>query len=830
MTPGAHFNIIKGTIVQVTLKLETIMKVVCAGRLCMVVVLCAAGVYVGSAAGADWPHWRGPDYDGISRETGFDASSLGSETKPVWEAEIGMGFSSVTVSDGRAYVTGNVGKKQDVVYCFDAETGREIWKHTYAEPLDPKYYEGGTSASCTVHEGKVYTISKQGKIFCLDAKSGAVIWEKAATPKPPTWGFAGSGVIQGDLVIFNVGSAGLALNKNDGSVVWENGDGPSGYASAVPYVRDGRNCIALFGQQDVFGLEAATGKELWKSAWRTQHDVNASDPIIHGDYVFVTSGYNRGCGLIKLEGTTARQVWENKKMRSQLSGPVLIGGHLYGIDENQLVCMDFLSGEAKWTERSIGKGSLMAAGNTLIVLSDKGTLYFAEASPEGFKPISSAQILKGKCWTMPVLANGRIYARNAAGNLVCIDVRARGMASLPTSAPVSEAYWPQFRGPNRDGKSPETGLLKRWPEGGPKVLWTVKGLGTGYSTVTISDGTIYTTGMDRSNGILFAYDVNGKLKWKKTYGAEWRRSWPGVRCTPTVDGGSLYLISGVGQVYCLDAASGEQKWAVDAFTKFGGKYGTWGIAESPLIDGDNVICTPGGGKATVAALNKHTGETVWTCVVEGQRSSYCTPILFERGGRRIIVTMTDDYIVGVDARTGKVLWKESEKDLFGKNKQINPVSAIYHDGAVYATSGYDDGGVMLALSADGSSYTRKWVDRTLDCHHGGVVLVDGYLYGANWRDNGDGSWCCLEWETGKVMYEKHWQCKGSMVYADGMLYCYEEKNGNVALVKATPSGFEIVSSFKVVHGDGKHWAHPVVCGGRLYIRHGDELAAYDIAG
>ena len=808
------------------------MKSGCIVRWSIFIVL-AAAIFGGFAAAADWPHWRGPDYNGISKETGFDATVLGDKTKPAWKAEIGMGFSSVTVSDGRAYATGNVGKKTDVVYCFDAATGKETWTYSYPEPLNPKYYEGGTSATPTVDGGKVYTISKLGKIFCLDAATGGVIWQKAARPEPPTWGYAGSGVIQGDLVIFNVGSAGLALNKNDGSVVWESGDGPAGYASAVPFVRGGVKCIALFGEKHVFGLEAATGKELWRSPWETKYEVNASDPIISGDYVFVSSGYDRGCGLVKLEGNTPKPLWENKKMRSQLSGPVLIDGYLYGIDENQLVCMDFMTGETKWTERDIGKGSLMVADGKLIVLSDKGTLYFAEPSPQGFKPISSAQILKGKCWTMPVLANGRIYTRNVEGGLVCIDVgKKTAMASLPTSSPpAAEAYWPRFRGSNQDGCSSDTGLLKQWPAGGPKLISTVEGLGSGYSTVSIANGTIYTTGMGRSgDGTLFAYDMNGQLKWKKTYGPEWRKSMPGVRCTPTIDGENVYLISGVGQVFCFDAGSGEQKWSVDAFTKFGGKYGTWGIAESPVIDGDNVICTPGGGKATVAALNKTTGETVWTCLVEGERSCYCTPILVERGPNRIIVTMTDNYVVGIDARTGRLLWKDSQEEQFGHNKQINPVSPIYHDGAVYAASGYDDGGAMLVLSEDGTSVTRKWVDATLDCHHGGVVVVDGFIYGSNWKDNGDGSWCCVEWATGKVTYETHWECKGSVTYADGMLYCYEEKSGNVALVKPTPKGFEIVSSFAVTQGDGKHWAHPVVCGGRLYIRHGDALMAYDIAG
>jgi len=410
-------------------------------KCCVIAILCFTLPAITQAA--DWPNWRGPNRDGISTETDFDPASLGPDTKPLWQAEIGIGFSSVTVSNGRAYVTGNVDRTRDVIYCFDAVSGKELWTHSYPEPLDPKYYEGGTSATPTVHDGKVYTISKLGKIFCLNTTTGAVIWQKAASPKPPTWGFAGSPVIQGDLVIFNVGSAGLALNKNDGSIVWESGNGLSGYASAVPFVRDGRNCIALFGEKNLFGLETATGKELWRAEWETLHAVNAADPIIFGDYVFITSGYNRGCALLKLEAGNPVKVYENKKMRSQLSGPVLIDGYLYGIDENQLVCMDLMTGEPNWTERAIGKGSLMAAGKTLIVLSQNGMLYFAQASPVGFTPISSAQVVKGKCWAMPIMADGRVYIRTAQGTLVCIDVRKKGMASLPTSSPA-ETSGPQL--------------------------------------------------------------------------------------------------------------------------------------------------------------------------------------------------------------------------------------------------------------------------------------------------------------------------------------------------------------------------------------------------
>ena len=393
---------------------------------------------------------------------------------------------------------------------------------------------------------------------------------------------------------------------------------------------------------------------------------------------------------------------------------------------------------------------------------------------------------------------------------------------------VLAADWPQWRGPNRDGKSSETGLLKKWPEGGPKLLWSIEGLGTGFSTVSIADGLLYTTGMVNREGILFAYDLQGNLKWKKSYGAEWRGSSPGVRTTPTVDRDRVYVMSGNGRVVSFDAKTGEEKWAVDTLKRFDSKNIRWGISESVLIDGNNLMCTPGGKDATIVALDKMTGETVWTSKGLSEKSCYSSLILVERGGNRLVVNITENSVVGVDADTGKVLWVDKFEEYQEKPKAINPVTPVYYNGCVYATSGYDDGGAMLELSPDGSKVSRKWVDTTLDCHHGGVVIVDGYIYGANWKNNRDGNWVCLDWDSGKVMYEKEWICKGAITYADGMLYCYEEKKGTVALVKASPEGFDIVSSFEVSKGTGKHWAHPVVCNGRLYIRHGDALMVYDI--
>jgi outer membrane protein assembly factor BamB len=388
--------------------------------------------------------------------------------------------------------------------------------------------------------------------------------------------------------------------------------------------------------------------------------------------------------------------------------------------------------------------------------------------------------------------------------------------------------WFQWRGPNRDNKSTETGLLKEWPEGGPKMLWSAEGLGKGYSTVAVSNALIYTTGMIGKDGFLFAWDLDGNLKWKADYGPEWNTSTPGTRCTPTIDNGCAYVISGKGAVSCFDAITGDKKWSVDAFKDFDGEYGRWGISESPLIDGDKIIFTVGGKKATMVALNKNNGQVVWASDSTGDKSSYSSPILFERGGARIIVTMLSDSVIFVDADSGKIMLRDAFADYQEKPKDINPPTPVYHDGCVYTTSGYDSGGAMYHVSPDGKTITRKWTDTVLDNHHGGVILHDGYIYGANWKGNGDGDWVCLDWETGKVIYEHHWINKGTLIYADGMLYCYEEKRGTVALVKATPEKFEVTSSFSVPMGADQHWGHLVIYNGRLYIRHGDALMVYDI--
>lgn len=382
---------------------------------------------------------------------------------------------------------------------------------------------------------------------------------------------------------------------------------------------------------------------------------------------------------------------------------------------------------------------------------------------------------------------------------------------------------PHWRGLNRDGKCRETGLLRVWPEGGPKLLWTIKGLGDGFSSVAVAEGAIYTTGKDpaTNHGVLSSFTLDGSVNWRVDYGDEWNDMQPGTRCCPTVDDGRVYVLSGLGRLVSTDAKTGKIFWNENIASRFGGAAPRCGFAESLLIDGGNLICTPGGKDASVVALDKITAKTVWTSRGLSEQSAYCSPILIERGGTRVIVTMTAQSVVGLEAATGVVLWQRP----FDANEtlQNHSITPVYEDGLLYITSGHGKGGTMFELSADAKSISTKWSDNELNCLHGGVVFLNGHVYGAS----SSHKWICLRASDGFLMYKDSGVGMGSIIYADGNFYCYGEK-GTLGLVRAEPSAYHLVSSFKIVAGDGMHWAHPVISDGRLYIRHGDTLNVFDI--
>lgn len=388
----------------------------------------------------------------------------------------------------------------------------------------------------------------------------------------------------------------------------------------------------------------------------------------------------------------------------------------------------------------------------------------------------------------------------------------------------------EWRPENRTGVSDETGLLKSWPAEGPTLLWTNPELTKGNSSVSFGNNSIYTTGIKDSSDVLYALDMNGKLLWQTVIGRAWNESFPESRATPAVEGNNVYACSGYGDIACIDGVTGKIIWLYKASEINKGTYGAWGIAESLLIDGEKLYFSPGGPETMTIAINKKNGNLIWKSASLDDKPGYVSPILIEFAGKKMIVNVSLGHVFAVDASNGEILWKVAHvKPESLKWDFIKCTTPLYQNGMVYVTGGYDCGGVMIKIGSDGKSADVAWTDMVLDNHHGGVVLVDGYIYGSNWLNNSTGNWCCIDWNSGKKMWEEKWNCKGSVIAAGGMLYIYDEKKGNVGLVKINPEKFDLVSSFQVTQGDsGPFWAHPVIHNGILYLRHSNALMAYDI--
>lgn len=387
----------------------------------------------------------------------------------------------------------------------------------------------------------------------------------------------------------------------------------------------------------------------------------------------------------------------------------------------------------------------------------------------------------------------------------------------------------QWRGPNRDGHFPETGLLKVWPENGPEQILEVENIGKGWSSPVWADGMIYVTGMIDTLDYLTAINPDGSFKWQVAYGRSWNKSFPDTRSTPVIEDDRIYVQSGTGQVSCINKETGKVIWEVDVDKDFEGEYHIWGNSETVLICDDKVILSPGGKETSVVALNKMTGEEVWQTKSLGGPRAYASATIYEWNGLRYILAVIGTDLMAIVPETGEIAWNyrywDSEK--WDQNGLIWTNTPVFKDNTIFLTMGYDYPAVMIEMDSTGTSAKEKFVDHTFDNHHHGVILNDGYLYGSNWLDNKRGKWICMKWDTGEIKYVEDWDTKGSMVMADGLLYCYNER-GNVGLVKADPDGFEVVSEFRITKGAGPHWAHPFIADGKLFMRHGDVLMVFDI--
>jgi outer membrane protein assembly factor BamB len=383
---------------------------------------------------SDWSKWLGLNGNGTSYESKWKSSV----NDPIWKSKVGVGFSAVSVANGKLYTIGHDGKKtggQETVYCLNAENGKSIWTHTYNAPLLDYLHEGGPCSTPTVDGSTLYTISKHGLLHSYKANDGKVIWKKdmmkvAGMKKPPEWGFAASPVVLGNQLIIEAGAT-YSFDKKTGELNWKSKPYRPAYGTPILFQPNNKSTIAVLKTDGLVLLDYNNGKTLAFENWETSYRTNASTPIIQGNRIFISTGYQRGCALFEWKYGKLKKLYENKVISTHMNHAILLDGFLYGFDGNvhmagkkDFVCMEFETGKEKWrvTDRGLMVGSLIAAGKRLIILGQRGELVFAMSNPEKFEEINRYQAIGGRCWTMPVLANGKLYLRNARGDLFCINL------------------------------------------------------------------------------------------------------------------------------------------------------------------------------------------------------------------------------------------------------------------------------------------------------------------------------------------------------------------------------------------------------------------------
>ncbi len=406
---------------------------------------------------------------------------------------------------------------------------------------------------------------------------------------------------------------------------------------------------------------------------------------------------------------------------------------------------------------------------------------------------------------------------------ILVAVAAAAMRGPETAPPCRDASWPEFHGPERTNLSPETDLLTRWPEGGPPRVWTYEDCGRGFSGVSVADGMIFTAGSFDDTEQVMALCLDGRLLWKSPSGPAWTRSSPGSRATPTWNDGVVYHMNPNGHVVAFVARTGQPLWSVDLVERFDARWGVWGLAENLVIEDGKVLCMPGGFHGRVVALDKKTGETVWVNTDIEHVAAYCSPTVIEHHGVRQWISMTQRSVVSVDVRTGELLWTVP----FVPRSPQNALTPVYSDGHVFVASGHRSGGALLSISDDSREANVVWHHHDLDNCHSGSILLNGKLFGAACR-NGGKQFYCVDFLTGETLQVDHTLGKVGLTSAEGMIYSLGYR-GTVSLLDVTSDGFEIVSQFELPRRPpNTYLAHPVICGGRLYLRGEERLYAFDI--
>ena len=397
---------------------------------------------------------------------------------------------------------------------------------------------------------------------------------------------------------------------------------------------------------------------------------------------------------------------------------------------------------------------------------------------------------------------------------------------IPLKGQSQKMY--EFRGKDRNGVYFDQNLLKQWPESGPEMVWEYVGVGLGYGSPVFTDDKMYIMGEKDSLAWLFAFDLTGKLLWKKDFGREWVKNYNGSRCAPTIAGDLIYVTSGMGNIYCFNRQTGEKKWSVDMVNDLHGQFPLFGYSEAVAIDGDKLFCTPGGRDTNVVALDRNTGKILWINKGHGERPGYNQPRVIKLKKRNVLVTFTAYEMLGLDTKTGDLLWAHEQDNVPVAERKpgmgdTHANTVFFEDGFIYYVEGDGNAAVKLELAADGSSIREIWRNKAFDSYMGGFIKMGDYLYGCTVAKPG---FICINAKTGETVKELKIG-SGAVIAADGLLYYYNFR-GEVMLINPDPQAMDVISKFRITKGEKEHFAHPVIHDGKLYVRHGNYLQAYNI--
>lgn len=387
---------------------------------------------VAGVGGGEWSTWRGPNANGVSPDTEW---TIAGAAQPLWSAKVGLGYSAVAIHDGRVYTLGfSVEKDRDVVTCLHEDTGEVLWTYEYPALIFNNGHEGGTLSTPTVDGDRVYVKDREGKLFCLDAATGALRWSKDLAalygPELGLWGFSSAPVIVEDAVIIDAGMT-FSFDKKTGDLRWKTRDYGNGYSTPVEFASRGRRWLAVMNATGLVILDPASGEEKALHEWKTFNNINAATPVIINDRIFISSGANHGCAMLRWTGEALETLWESKVLKTAMNAAVLWEDHLYGFDDGVLKCID-LDGNEQWAERGLGLGAMIIANGFLVVMDKGGSLVFADAVPARYNEVHRLKVLEGgKYWTTPIVTGGRIYCRNSLGDLICLDHRKPDAGAAP---------------------------------------------------------------------------------------------------------------------------------------------------------------------------------------------------------------------------------------------------------------------------------------------------------------------------------------------------------------------------------------------------------------